>query len=72
VIAIELLAAAQGVEFHRPLKSSVWLERAIVQVRARVRRYKTDRFFAPDLAAATDLVRGDEFAAWCTEAALES
>jgi histidine ammonia-lyase len=72
VIAIELLAAVQGVEFHRPLKTSVHLEQAMVQVRARVRRYKKDRFFAPDLAAATDLVRADEFAAWCTEAALES
>ncbi|HMD59660.1 MAG TPA: histidine ammonia-lyase [Steroidobacteraceae bacterium] len=72
VIAIELLAAVQGLEFHRPLKSSVRLEEAIVQVRKRVRRYKKDRFFAPDLAAATDLVRADKFAAWCTEAALES
>lgn len=57
VIAIELLAAAQGIEFHRPLKSSRPLEAALQTLRRSVPRYDRDRFFAPDIEAATRLVR---------------
>jgi histidine ammonia-lyase len=56
VIAIELLAAAQGLEFHRPMKSSRPLERAVRLVRAQVAPYTVDRFFAPDIEAARMLV----------------
>ena len=56
IIAIELLAAVQGLEFHRPLKSSAVLEKVVSLVRAQVARYETDRFFAPDIAAAKALV----------------
>jgi histidine ammonia-lyase len=56
VIAIELLAAAQGMEFHRPMKSSRALEGALRLVRARVPPYTVDRFFAPDIEAAKTLV----------------
>jgi histidine ammonia-lyase len=56
VIAIELLAAAQGLEFHRPMKSSRALESALRLVRARVPPYTVDRFFAPDIEAAKKLV----------------
>ncbi len=57
VIAIELLAATQGLEFHRPLKSSPALEEAAHEVRALVRPYERDRYFAPDIAAISDYVR---------------
>jgi histidine ammonia-lyase len=56
VIAIELLAAAQGLEFHRPMRSSRALESALRLVRAQVPRYTADRFFAPDIEAAKQLV----------------
>lgn len=56
VIGIELLAAAQGIEFHRPHKSSPVLEEAVALVRTVVRPYDQDRFFAPDIAAAKALV----------------
>jgi len=56
VVAIELLAAAQGVEFHRPLTSSRPLEAALRMLRRSVPRYDSDRFFAPDIAAAATLV----------------
>jgi histidine ammonia-lyase len=56
VIAIELLAAAQGLEFHRPMKSSRPLESALRLVRAQVPPYTVDRFFAPDIEAARKLV----------------
>lgn len=63
VVAIELLAAAQGIEFHRPLRSSRALEKALASLRRTVPRYDRDRFFAPDIAAAADLVRSGELAA---------
>ncbi len=59
VIAIELLGAVQGVEFHRPLRSSQSLEAIIGEVRVRVPRYTSDRFFAPDIEAARQLVQSD-------------
>jgi histidine ammonia-lyase len=57
VIAIELIAAAQGCDFHRPLSSSAPLERVRVRLRERVPRLEQDRYLAPDIAAAADLVR---------------
>jgi histidine ammonia-lyase len=56
VIGIELLAAAQGLEFHRPMRSSRSLERAVRLVRSQVPPYGVDRFFAPDIEAAKKLV----------------
>ena len=61
VVAIELLAAAQGLEFHRPLKSSDVLEKAAAAVRTEVGHYDQDRYFAPDIEKATALVRGGRF-----------
>jgi histidine ammonia-lyase len=60
VVAIELLAAAQGLELHRPLRSSRALEAALRLVRARVARYGSDRYFAPDIDAARRLVHSGE------------
>lgn len=56
VVAIELLAAAQGVEFHRPMTSSAALEEALTVIRRDVARYERDRYFAPDLVAAQRFV----------------
>ena len=63
VIGIELLAAAQACEFHRPLASSAPLEAAITRLRNDVARLEADRFLHPDIAAATALVRGGEIVA---------
>jgi histidine ammonia-lyase len=57
VVAIELLAAAQGCDFHAPLVSSQPLERLRAALRARVPRLDHDRYLAPEIAAAADLVR---------------
>ena len=57
VIAIELLAATQGLEFHRPLKSSPALEQAAHEIRSLVSLYEQDRYFAPDIAKVTCYVR---------------
>ena len=56
IVGIELLAGAQGLEFHRPLRSSAPLELAHQQIRRRVRPWRSDRYFAPDIAAARELV----------------
>ena len=61
VVAIELLAAAQGVEFHRPLTSSPSLEEALATIRRDVARYERDRYFAPDLVAAQRFVADAAF-----------
>jgi histidine ammonia-lyase len=63
ILAIELLAAAQGIDFRRPLKSSPALERAHALLRAQVPFYDHDRHFAPDIAAAKAVVAGDELLA---------
>lgn len=49
IIAIELLAATQGLEFHKPLKPSLRLETIYDQIRAVIPPYDTDRYFAPDI-----------------------
>lgn len=61
VVGIELLAAAQGLEFHRPLTSSPDLEAAAAAVRTEVGHYDQDRYFAPDIEKATALVRAGRF-----------
>jgi histidine ammonia-lyase len=56
IVAIELLAAAQGIDFHAPLRTSPALRQVQALVRERVPFYDQDRFFAPDIAAASALV----------------
>jgi histidine ammonia-lyase len=57
VLAIELLAACQGLDFRAPLKSSVRLEKAKAMVRKVVPFYDQDRYFAPDIKNAQDLIQ---------------
>ncbi|XP_072418494.1 histidine ammonia-lyase-like isoform X1 [Chiloscyllium punctatum] len=49
VLAIELLAACQGIEFLRPLKTTTPLEKVYDLVRTLVRPWIKDRFMAPDI-----------------------
>jgi histidine ammonia-lyase len=56
IIAIELLAAAQGCDFH-PQKSSDILDRVCKTLRAAVPKLEDDRYFAPDIEAAIALIR---------------
>ena len=67
ILAIELLAASQGVEFHAPLKTSKCLQDVLGTVRAVVARYAEDRFFAPDIEAAKKIVSSDMGRALCSE-----
>uniref|UniRef100_A0A671LMT8 Histidine ammonia-lyase n=1 Tax=Sinocyclocheilus anshuiensis TaxID=1608454 RepID=A0A671LMT8_9TELE len=51
VLAIELLAACQGIEFLRPLRTTTPLEKVYDLVRATVKPWIKDRFMAPDIEA---------------------
>ena len=62
VIGIELLAAAQGCDFHAPLASSAPLEAARALIRAHVPHLDDDRHFHPDMEAANVLVRSGALA----------
>ncbi len=57
VIGIELLAAAQGCDFHAPLRSSAALEAVRGLIRNEVLHLDDDRLFHPDMEAANALVR---------------
>lgn len=61
IVAVELMGAAQGVDFRQPLKTSPKLQEAMDAIRARVKFLAQDRFLAPDLAAAKDLVASGWF-----------
>ncbi|QPQ54770.1 histidine ammonia-lyase [Allosphingosinicella flava] len=62
VIGVELLAAAQGVDFHAPDTSSPVLEKAKATIRVDVPFYAKDRYFATDLAWVQDAVLAGQFA----------
>jgi histidine ammonia-lyase len=68
IVAIELMAAAQGIDFRRPLRSSAALERAHALIRARVRHLSRDRVLAPDIEAIKRLVLDGAFVPFVPEA----
>lgn len=49
ILAIELLAAAQGIDFRAPLQTSPRLQQLHRQVRTLVPKYEQDRVFADDI-----------------------
>ena len=61
VVAIELLAAAQGIEFHAPLETSAALQRALTSVRSVSPRLERDRSLAGDIAKVRALIEGGAF-----------
>ncbi|MGM0422092.1 MAG: histidine ammonia-lyase [Pseudomonadota bacterium] len=61
IIGIELLAAAQGVEFHAPLKTAPALQKVISLIREHVDPYERDHYFAPDIRRAERLVKEGRF-----------
>ncbi|MEW6167704.1 MAG: histidine ammonia-lyase [Pseudomonadota bacterium] len=59
IVAIELLAAAQGIDFHAPLQTSEPLQAVHLAFRERVPFLHEDRALAPDLDAAAAFVAGE-------------
>jgi histidine ammonia-lyase len=72
ILAIGLLAAAEGIDFHRPLRSSSALEEAHALIRGRVPRFTHDRLMAPAIAEASALVAARAFEGLLGELALPS
>ena len=67
IVGIELLAAAQGVDFHAPLQTSAMLKQVHTLLREKVAFYDKDRFFAPDIEAAKALVVEGHLSAQCQQ-----
>ncbi len=72
IVAIELLAAAQGIEFRRPLKTSEMLEKTHAMIRERVPALHEDRYMAPDLEASKALVQSGAFDSFMPDGLLPS
>jgi len=68
ILGIEALCAAQGVEFRAPFKTSERLENVIGRIRKHVSAVVEDRYLAPDLEVAADLLRTGEL---CKAAGLD-
>jgi histidine ammonia-lyase len=62
VIGIELLAAAQGIDFHAPLATSDALAEVHRRIRANVPHLSSDRFMAPEIGWARQAVLEDKIA----------
>jgi histidine ammonia-lyase len=56
ILAIEWMAACEGLDFHAPLKTSVPLETAKARLRAEIAPFDRDRFFAPEIEKARQLL----------------
>jgi histidine ammonia-lyase len=61
IVAIELLAATQGVDLRRPLTTSPKLAQAVAMIRAEAQFWNRDRAFAPDLEAIRRRVEAGDF-----------
>ncbi len=61
ILAIELLAACQGLDFHAPLTTSPKLQKVYNKIRAAVDHYDQDRYFAPDIVIMKQKILQGEF-----------
>ena len=57
ILGVEAIAAAQGIAFRAPLRTSTRLQSAVAALRGRVPELGQDRYLAPDLAVAAALVQ---------------
>jgi len=63
ILGVELLCAAQGIEFRAPLATSAPLAAVITALRERVETLGDDRYLAPDLEKAAGLIASNAVAA---------
>ena len=63
VIAVELLAAAEGIDYHAPLNSSPKLQAIHDAVRAHSAHFTADRYWADEMSALQGAVLAGEIAA---------
>jgi histidine ammonia-lyase len=60
ILAVEVVCAARGLDLRAPLRPAPGTSAALEVVRSRVPGFGPDRFLAPELAAADELVRSGE------------
>jgi histidine ammonia-lyase len=65
IVGIELMCAAQGVEFRQPLKPSREIGKACGVVREVVPRLEADRVLGAEIEAMAGAVRAGKFGDWC-------
>jgi histidine ammonia-lyase len=65
ILAIELLAAAQGVDLRAPHQTSPRLQPVMLSIRSDVEHYALDHYFAPDIVAVANQVTSGTIAAFC-------
>ena len=63
VIAVELMAAAEGIDYHAPLNTSARLQAIHAQVRERSPHFTADRYWADEMRALQDAVLAGEIGA---------
>ena len=63
ILAIELLCAAQGVDFHRPLQAGAGSRRTLRLIRRQVPRLEQDRVLAPDIERVRAILASGAFTA---------
>lgn len=70
VLAIELLCAAEGIDYRRPLRSSAQLEAVHSLIRSQVPHVDTDRPLYPDIKRVSEMIRDGRLRSAAHEAAL--
>ena len=63
VVAVELMAGAEGIDYHTPLKSSPKLQAIHAAVRARSPHFTADRYWADEMSALQSAVLAGEIGA---------
>ena len=61
IVAIELLAATQGIEFHHPRQSSVALEKVVAKIRGVSPTYEEDRSLKTDIDSVSQMINAGQF-----------
>ena len=71
ILAIELLTAAQALDYRQPLQPGVGVRSAHRRIRERVRHREADQTFQNDLAQVTEMVRTGELPHWLATQGIE-
>ena len=61
ILAVELMFAAQGLEFRRPAKCSKYVENAYALIRTKVEKLEDDRLIGEDMLAIAELISERKF-----------
>ncbi len=64
ILAVELLAAAQGIDLRRPLESNACIENYHSRIRSVAKRMDEDRHFQPDIEAVAQMISSEQFGHW--------